>query len=365
MTTLSLRTLNRTLLLRQHLLERVGMPAAKLIEHLVGMQAQVPENPYVAMWSRLKGFDPMELSNLISKRKAVRGSLMRATLHLVTARDWHRMRPLFQPHLTRTLDGTAWGKATADLDRTRMLAVATEALEQQPMGRMELGRLLEKRFPSYDADSLGAAAVYLSTLVQVAPRGMWKRSGKPEWTTTKAWLGRDIDTNPSIDKLLLRYFARFGPATVADAANWSRLTGLREVVDRLGKRLRTYRNEDGRELFDVPEGEFADAEVDAPIRFLPEYDNLFLGHADRRRIGSDAGLVRGPVLGNAPILVDGTIQAMWRIKRTKKTATMYIEPLRPLKKAMRSSVLEEGAALFEFLAGDAEREVIQIVSDPR
>lgn len=354
---LDARALNRALLERQLLLRRVKMSAPDAIEWLVGVQAQNPADSYVALWSRLTDFRTDDLATLITERKAVRIGLMRATIHLATARDALTLRPIVQPVLERTFGSSSpFGRKLVGVDIRRLLTFGRALVEESPRTSAELRPLLHKRWPKRDQESLVAALGFLLPLVQVPPRGLWRKSGQARRTTLEAWLGRPLAKKRPPDAMVLRYLAAFGPATAGDARMWSGLTGLSEVFERLRPRLRTYRDERGRELFDVPDGPLPDPETPAPPRFLPVYDNVVLSHADRARIvrpfdPKRLGYMEGASFGS--VLIDGFVGATWTVKDATKNATLRIVLLDRLSKRERVAVEAEGARLLEFWAPDA------------
>jgi hypothetical protein len=357
---LSCRALNRALLARQLLLERTTLPAARAIEHLVGMQAQAPVAPYVGLWSRLDGFQPDDLSRLIADRSAVRLSLMRTTLHLVTAHDALTLRPLLQAVLERGLrTGSPFGRRVAGVDMEALLAAGRALLEERPRTTAALGKLLGERWPEYDPTSLAHAVRYMVPLVQVPPRGLWSAGGQATWTTAEAWLGRPFASDPSPEDMVLRYLAAFGPASVKDVQAWCWLTRLREVVERLRPQLRTFRDEHGNELFDLPDAPRPDPETPAPPRFLPEYDNALLSHADRTRIIVDDH--RELVFTRGAVLLNGFVCGSWTIRRQRASVTLLITPFAALSAHDRDALSEEGARLLTFAAGDVAARDIQFV----
>jgi Winged helix DNA-binding domain len=349
---LSPRALARATLARQLLLARVSMSATDALEHLVGMQAQAPHAPYVGLWTRLESFQASQLSELLADRRAVRAPLMRATLHLVTARDCLQLRPTIQPVLARSFAGSPFD--ISGVERERLLEAGRAVLSERPSTRVELGAALANSWPNADPASLAYAITYLVPAVQVTPRGLWGRRGAPRWTTVEAWLGRPLDSGCPLEELLLRYLAAFGPATTRDVQTWSGLTGVSEVVERLRPRLRVFRDEPGRELFDLPDAPRPDADSPAPPRFLPEYDNLLFSHADRTRFiaaGRRVPLPPGPGARSGTLLVDGVFSATWKITRGRDRPLLEITPFVPL--GGRDAIAAEGERLLRFVTPEA------------
>ncbi|MGH9097731.1 MAG: winged helix DNA-binding domain-containing protein, partial [Acidimicrobiales bacterium] len=280
---LSQRQLNRAFLARQLLLERAKLTCEQAIEHLVGMQAQAPTAPYVGLWSRLDGFRFEDLSSLYDSHRVTRLAMMRSTIHLVTAGDAHRLRPLLEPVMVRGFKSSPWAKRLRGLDLDPVIAAGRSAVEDSPLTFAELGTVLGKRWPTYDGQALAQAIRAHVALVQVPPRGIWGRGGQARHTSLEAWLGRS-PVGGSIDDLILRYLAGFGPASVNDTQTWSGMTRLRDDFVRLSPRLVRFRDENDVELFDLPDSPRPPADTPAPVRFLAEFDNALLSHADRTRI---------------------------------------------------------------------------------
>jgi hypothetical protein len=355
------RTLNRALLARQWLLERQprDTSTAAAIEHLVGLQAQAPLSPYVGLWSRLDAFDPGDLATLLLERRAVRTWVMRATIHLLTADDVLWLWPLTHPAVSGAWRSSQFAR---DVDGVRMgeiLELGRTLVEERPRTRAELAPLLAGRFPGPPPDSLVYTISYNLPVLQPTPRGVWGRTGPAALTTIEAWLGRSFDESASVDDLVLRYLAAFGPATVADMQAWSRLTGLRPAFERLRARLATYRDERGRELFDLPDAPLPDPETPAPVRFLPEYDNALLGHADRTRIipkGRRIPLPPGDGARLGTILLDGMLAGEWHLERERVGArgTIVVEPYERVDATGRQAIEAEGLDLLGLIAPDRE-----------
>jgi hypothetical protein len=313
-----------------------------MIEHLVGMQSQVPTSPYTGLWSRIAGFAADDLARLYAERRVARIALLRSTVHLVTADDCLWIRPVVQP----VIESPTF---LAGLDHERIAATARAAVETEPRTPGELADLLAELAPSRPRDELGRIARALLPLVQVPPRGVWRKGGAVRLTTAESWLGRPLAVDASVDELVLRYLRAFGPASVQDATAWSRLTRMRPVFERLRPKLRTYRDENGIELFDLAERPLPDPGAPAPVRFLPEYDNVMLGHADRSRVlAPEHRAAIATQNGYLPtVLVDGFVAAAWAFDG----ASVSVTPLVALSKRDRAAVDDEAARLSAFLSG--------------
>lgn len=251
------------------------------------MQHQEPDLGYFALWSRLEGFHQRELTGLLEDRRAVRGTVMRGTQHIVSAADFVALRPVVQPLLDRVQRG-AFGAATAGVDPGELVAVARAALAERPLRGDEGRALLAARWPDHDPTALWYSVQYLVPLVTIPPGATWGVRGRLTSAAAETWLGRPLARDDAPDELLVRYLAAFGPASVKDAQAWSGVTRLRAAAERLDDRVRTFRDDDGRELLDLPDAPRPDPETPAPVRFLPGFDNAVQAYADRTRILPEA-----------------------------------------------------------------------------
>jgi len=340
---LTQRALNRALLSRQLLLSRVPAAADRpgqvleTVEHLAGLQAQAPFPPYYGLWSRLDGFRPADLAGLLTTRQVVRIALMRGTIHLVSARDCLLLRPLVQPALDHVL--------------ARLAAAGRALAGRQPCTFSELGTHLAQRWPGHPPNSLAQAVRVLVPLVQVPPRAVWGAAGQARHVPAEAWLGEPLAARPDAEILVRRYLTAFGPATIADLQRWSGRARLGETVRRLRPELALFRDEQGRELFDLPEAPRPGPDMPAPARLVAEFDNLLLGHADRTRVISDPhrrrlGTVNAVIPG--AVLVDGFVIGSWRITAAGETATLTIRPFESVPRAAFAALEAEGQRLLEF-----------------
>lgn len=366
-TMLGTRALNRATLGRQLLLERVSMPAVDAIERLAGFQAQAPWAPYYNLWTRLSGFHQDELARLLTGREVVRIALMRGTVHMVSATDCLMMRPLTQPVHDRSLR-TSYGRQLDGLDLQRLAAAGRELIEERPLTMAELGVALAAHpsgdWKGRDPNALAQAIRALVPLVQVPPRGIWGVGGLAKVAPAEHWLGRPLYAEPSLETLVLRYLEAYGPATVMDVQTWAGLTRLKPVVEALRPGLRVFRNEQGKELFDLPDAPRPAAGTPAPVRFLGEFDNMQLSYADRSRIMSEQTQKRLFAVKNGVLprtfLIDGFVHGVWRIVESKDTAVLRIEPYAPLTPADRDALEAEGARLLAFAAAEAGTPDIEI-----
>lgn len=358
---LSRCALNRALLARQLLLCRSNCTVLAAVTHLVGLQAQTPNAPYFALWSRLTSFDPKLLTELINNRRVVRIALMRGTIHSVTDSDCLELRQHFGGVLTRGLRGS-FGKHLKGLNLKQVERAARKLLQKQPLSFNELGKLLEKRWPNRDPGALANVVRAMVPLVQIPPRGTWEEAGLATHVPAETWLGRPLSKVPFLDRMIHRYLAAFGPATVRDVQSWSGITGLRAILESMRANLSTFTDEEGNELFDLHDAPRPDPDTPAPPRFLPVFDNVLLAHADRRRILSEAHrkmLFGSAALLEGTILIDGFVGARWKIAQQRGRAVLTVEPFAPLRNRDRSEISEEGTGLLSFALPAAETQEIQ------
>jgi hypothetical protein len=356
--------LNRATLARQLLLERSTLAIPAAIEQLVGLQAQTPHTAYTGLWSRLADFRPEALSELLVGRQVVRIALMRGTIHLVTARDAWGLRPLVQPVMDRVQKGQ-FGKRLVGVDPDAVVAMGRAFVDTEPRTFKALGDHLLTRWPDRDRFALEQQVRTGVPLIQVPPRGLWKRSGPIAHTSIEAWLGAPPADRLTLDTMVLRYLGAFGPASVMDAQAWCGLTRLGETFERLRPGLATFRDETGRELFDLPEAPRPRADTPAPPRFLYDFDNVLLSHTDRSRMASAEVAEAVRPLTQEPVstfTIDGFVAGTWRIAhdRPSRTAILTIRPVQPLSAADAAALTDEGALLLAFAAGETNRHDVRI-----
>jgi hypothetical protein len=348
--------LNRATLARQMLLAREKISTLGAIERLVAMQAQLARPPYVGLWTRVQGFKRDDLTKLFTSRKAVRGTHLRGTLHVMSAKDFARFRGAIQPGLSGGMQAILRDRMKGfDLDS--VTEAAREVFAKGPTGFEPVRQHLIKKFPKGDERAMGYAARLQIPLLQVPDEGRWGYASAADFTLADKWLGTKISSDESPDDLLLRYLAAFGPASVTDAQTWAGLGRLRDAFERLRPKLVTFRDERGRELFDLPKAPRPDAETDAPVRFLPEFDNILLGHDDRTRVVADVHRKHVYLPGlrvAATLLVDGSVAGTWSVESKKNVTTIVIQPFTKYAKATRDEAEKEGTSLARFMEPDAK-----------
>jgi hypothetical protein len=348
---LSTRALNRTLLLRQHLLERTTMPALSMVEHLVGLQAQENLPPYLSLAARLDGFDPAELSGALERGDAVRLLTMRGTIHVLTPDDALALRPWVQPALDQQSSGNQMSRPARDVPVEELVAACRRLLADGPLPVKRLGERLATEFPGVPAGALAHTARERAPLVQLPPRGLWKRSGGVVYQTVENHLGR-AGTTLDVPALVRRYLLAFGPASASDMTTWSRVTRLGPVFAAMRDELVPVACEDGRTRYDVPGAPYATEDTPAPVRLLGGYDNVWLSHADRGHIvtpdarGRWAGANGG--VGNT-VFVDGFMAGLWWDRDGRVDLRMF----RDLTRAERADLVVEVVRTESFLAHPA------------
>ncbi|ATB47459.1 winged helix DNA-binding domain-containing protein [Corallococcus macrosporus] len=355
-TPLTLRALNRATLARQMLLEREKTSVLGAVEQLLALQAQQAKPPFIGLWSRVAGFGRDSLNVLLHRKEVVRATLMRGTLHLASAKDYRHLRASFTPLLEASVASVLRERAKG-LDVAPLVKDARAFFDEAPRTFEALRDHLVARYPRNDERAMGFAVRMFLPLIQVPTETAWGYPGTTDFAVAESWLGASLRAEADLPTLVRRYLAAFGPATVADAQTWSGLKGLKATFESLRPSLRTFRDEKGRELFDVPEAPRPDEDTPAPPRFLPEFDSLVLGHEDRARLVDEAyrpRLITKNLRVPATFLVDGFIAGTWTVERKRSVAALVVEPFAPIKKKKdRDALAKEGEALLRFLEPDA------------
>lgn len=358
---LSQRELNRALLARQLLLEREPLPAARAIEQVAGLQAQAAAPPFIGLWDRLRDFHESELQDLIDRRAVVRATMMRHTIHFVTADDYLWLRPTIQPALDSNY-GAQTRRRLAGFDVGPFLDEAKAEFARRPLTFAEVKELIRARDPECDVDAVAYAVRTHLHLNGVPNGGRWRFGGRAPFVLAEDWIGRPV-AGADRREMVRRYLRAFGPATPGDATAWSGVGGTKAVFEELRPELRTFRDESGRELFDLPDAPLPPVDAPAPVRFLPEYDNTLLAHRDRTRVIADAHrprvyLIAGRMLGT--LLLDGFAAATWKVVLDGEQATLVLRPFRRITRAEQQQLEPEADALIRFAEPDATGHRIRI-----
>ena len=337
--TLTQPELNRALLARQLLLERRRMSIPKTLERMGGLQAQYAPSMYIGLWSRLEGFERDALTRALERRTVVQGTMMRSTIHLVSAVDYWPLQVASRDARRRW-----WERVHPNADPKAMRASAKKLrrfLADGPRRRKEIEELLGREH------ALGIGA-YID-LVRVPPSGTWEQRRADLYALAEAWLGApEIEYEAALEHLIRRYLGAFGPAPKNDIADWAGIPPTEIAVGLERLNLRRFRDEEGRELLDLPRAPLADADTRPPTRFLPVWDATLLVHARR------TGILREdqrPLVFNVKtphsvntFLVDGVVAGTWRYDKGK----VELEPFEPLPRGARRELEDEAKRLATF-----------------
>jgi hypothetical protein len=359
---LTLRELNRAALARQMLLKRESIPVATAIERLAALQAQWAPSPYIALWSRVVNFERERLWNAIEKKHTViRARLMRGTLHLVSARDFYAYAVA-----TQDLQRGAWNRLQVGQGvDPRAVSKLAVAFAREPRMKEEVVAHLTERLGSFGGPYKWLIWRFVSAhadLVSAPPGGHWAYGGtNAPYVAARHWIasGSRPGEEDAIRHLINRYLAAFGPASLADIAQFAGQVParIRPVLERLAPSLRRFTDEQGHQLFDLPRAPRPSADLKAPVRFLPRYDELLIGYEHRDRVIAvkhRAAVYSKNAIIEAVFLVDGTAAGTWGAETTKSQAVVRIRPFGTLARADRAAALEEGESLARFIAPDAK-----------
>ena len=359
---LTLRELNRATLARQMLLERASLPVVTAIERLAALQAQWAPSPYLALWSRLKNFERERLWSAIEKKHTViRARLMRGTLHLVSARDFYAYAVA-----TQDLQRGAWNRLqVGDGVDPKAVAKLAVAFARKPRSKEDVVAHLTERLGSFGGPYKWLIWRFVSAhadLVSAPPGGHWAYGGtNAPYVAARHWIGSGSRPSEAdaLRLLINRYLAAFGPASLADITQFAGQVParIRPVLEDLAPSLRRFSDEQGRALFDLPRAPRPAAEVKAPVRFLPRYDEMLIGYEHRDRVIAArhrAAVYSKNAIIEAVFLVDGLAAGTWSLEMTKADAVLRIVPFGTLARSDRTAALAEAETLARFMAPEAK-----------
>ena len=345
------------------LLARADATPAEVLTRVVGLQAQAARPPYVGMWTRLARFARSDLHDAIVDKRIVKATLMRSTLHLLTAEDYLAFRATLQPVLTNALQEILEQRG-ANVDVERLVKATRPFIHAAPRSFAELTEFLTRLEPDADPGAMRYSVRTRLPLIQVPTDSTWTFPGNPKFALAEDWLATRIpDRTSRLSELVKRYLAAFGPATVKDMETWSYLPDLAAVFETLRSDLVVYSEERRREVFDLPDATLEPEDSPAPVRFIPEFDNLVMAHQDRTRFvpKSVRKAVYLPGLRvAATVLIDGYVGATWTTARVKNAATLSITPFTPPNARLRNELEQEADRLLRFAEPDASTYEVKI-----
>jgi hypothetical protein len=347
---LTARDLNRALLARQLLLKRSSLSVPRVLERIGGIQAQYAPSSYVRLWSNRRRFAMADLDRLLERRRVVQGTLMRSTIHLVSAADYWPIAEAIGPSRQEWWHRT-FGK---EFTRAEMDAIA-DRLDAELAGRAWPRRELDERMRSHSTTVWSGAWV---ALIRVPPSGTWNHRRADLFQRAEEWIGPSTwDHERGLDHLLRRYLGGFGPARLAHAASWAGVdvAKMRDAAERMT--LRHFRDEEGALLVDLPRAPLPPASTPAPVRFLPWFDATLLTHCRRARTLPEE--YRPFVFSTkvpqsiGTILVDGAVAATWRAERSGQKATLRYRAFERIPAAAQRELRDEAWGLLRFVEPEA------------
>lgn len=357
---LSDRELNRALLARQLLLKRAALTPAAAIEKLAGLQAQFSPAPYIGLWSRLTTFAIRDLEHALESRSVVKATLMRGTLHIVSATDY---APLVVAMTTSR--GDRWAPEARRLADAATVHRAALRYAKTPRTRGELAEFLTTQGVTKElsAPMLWWLIATQGWLVHVPPSGSWGHHRAGDLIAFDSWIGprRLPDVADAVSLMVTRHLAAFGPATVDDISSWSsmRTPAIRTALTELGPRIRTFSDPRGRTLYDLRGAPLPGADTVAPVRYLPKWDSTLLAYAAPERVRILSETHRKTVIAKngdvaQTILVDGVVAGTWALTSKTALAVVTVTAFKKLAKADRTALTEEGERLARFIAPAAK-----------